>query len=77
MTLLIEADFAVREKGDVDGRQNDNSGYIKTHAAFGLQMNITNRIEIKMGYFLPLWRQFNGRQFVHEGEAKISFNYLI
>lgn len=77
LILLIEADFAIRERGDVNGHRNVNSGYIKTHAAFGIQMNITNRFEIKLGYFLPLWRQFYGRQFVHEGEAKISFNYLI
>lgn len=77
LILLLEGDFAIREKGVIDGRRNDNSGYIKTHAAFGIQMNITNRIEVKFGYFLPLWRQFYGRQFVHEGEAKFSFNYLI
>ena len=77
LILLIESDFAMQAKGSVNSHQNPNSGWIKTHLEGGIQMNITNRIEIKFGYHLPLYRRFFGRQFVHEGEFKFSFNYLI
>ncbi|MCA8911407.1 MAG: hypothetical protein KDB82_06865 [Planctomycetes bacterium] len=77
LILLIESDFAIEERGHVNHNQNENSGYIKTHLELGVQMNITNRVEIKFGYHIPLYRRFYGRQFVHEGEFKFSFNYLI
>ncbi len=76
LILLFEGDFLVREKGEINDRQNDNSGYIKTHLGAGVQMNITNKIELKLGYHMPVYRLFYGRQFVHDGLAKISFNYL-
>lgn len=74
--VLIEGDVEYREKGKLNSVTNPNSGYLKTHLGVGFQINITNKYEVKVGYNLPLYRSFNGRQFVHEGELGVSFGML-
>lgn len=71
--LLAEGDIEYRDKGKLNGQRNPNSGYFKTHLALAFQVNITNLYEIKVGYNLPLYRKFFGRQFVHEGVFAIAF----
>jgi hypothetical protein len=76
LILLFEGDLAARAPGWQDGEQMHDSGYYTVHLGFGVQFNITNRLEFKLGYNLPVYRIYNGTQFVHEGEAVFMFNYL-
>jgi hypothetical protein len=76
MILLIEADAEVTERMYMDKKPMHQSGYYKFHVGLGLQMNITNRVEMKLGYEWPVYQYYFMKTFVHEGEAKISFNYL-
>jgi hypothetical protein len=39
-------------------------------------MNITNRVEMKVGYEIPVYQYYFATTYVHEGEGKLSFNYL-
>ena len=77
LIFLAELDLAVRTKGEIAGVENPNSGYFKTHLALGVQVNITNLVEVKTGYNIPLYRRFNGRQLVHEGAFMLMFSYLL
>ena len=76
MILLIEADAEFTERNWMDRKRQVPSGYYKFHLALGLQMNITNRIEMKLGYEYPIYQYYYSPTFVHEGTGKISFNYL-
>jgi hypothetical protein len=76
LIALVEFDLAGRDKGMLNGVRNPDSGYMATHLGLGFQLNITNRHELKMGYNIPLYRNYNGTQFVHDGEFKITYSYL-
>jgi hypothetical protein len=76
MILLIEGDAEFAERMWVDRKRVVPSGYYKFHLTLGLQMNITNRVEMKLGYSYPVYQYYFAETFVHEGTAKISFNYL-
>jgi len=76
LILLIEMDAEVTERMYMDKKPMHQSGHYKFHLGFGIQMNITNVIEMKLGYEWPFYQYYYMRQYVHEGEAKISFNYL-
>lgn len=76
LIILLEFDVAGRDKGVEMGVRKPNSGYFATHFALGFQLNLTNRHEIKIGYNLPLYRNYNGLQFVHDGELKFTYSYL-
>lgn len=76
LILLFEGDLEVRDKHWMDRRRVVPSGYHKIHLSAGLQFNITNRIEIKTGFELPVYQYYRAPTFVHEGTLKLSFNYL-
>ncbi|MCA8939072.1 MAG: hypothetical protein KDB07_04665 [Planctomycetes bacterium] len=76
LITLVEFDVEYRGKGQINGNVNPNSGYFKTHLGLGLQVNVTNIWEVKLGYNIPLYRRFNGRQFVHDGVLAASVSYL-
>jgi len=77
LIVLVEFDVMGRDKGMLNGVRNPNSGYFTTHASLGFQFNLTNRHEFKAGYNFPLYRNYNGLQFVHEGEFKFTYSYLL
>jgi hypothetical protein len=77
LILLFEADLEFRERMYMDRKRVVPSGYYKVHVSFGVQMNITNRIEMKIGVEVPVYQYYFNPTYVHEGTAKISFNYLI
>ena len=74
--VLVEGDIKYADKGRINGAQNPNSGYLKTHLGLGVQVNPTNHTEIKLGYNIPLYRKFFGRQYVHEGELAFAVSWL-
>lgn len=76
MILLFEADLEFMERMWMDFKRVVPSGGYKVHVSFGIQMNITNRIELKMGYEYPVYTYYYMKTFVHDGEAKFSLNYL-
>ncbi len=76
MIILIEGDAEFAERMYMDRKRVVPSGFYKFHLSLGLQMNITNRIEMKFGYEYPVYQYYFAPTFVHEGTAKISFNYL-
>ncbi|MBV6516657.1 MAG: hypothetical protein HPKKFMNG_02345 [Planctomycetes bacterium] len=77
LILLVEADARFEHRGRMHGDRDDNSGGYFVHLALGMQMNITNRIECKLGLNLPVYRYLFGKQFYHEGEFMLMFSYLI
>lgn len=76
LILLMEGDLEFRDRMWQDRKRVVPSGFYKFHLSFGVQMNITNFIEMKMGYEYPIYQYYFARTFVHDGEGKISFNYL-
>lgn len=76
MILLFECDVEYAYRMYMDYKQVTPSGHFKVHVSFGIQMNITNRVEMKLGYEVPVYQYYFARTFVHEGEGKLSFNYL-
>jgi hypothetical protein len=76
LILLFEGDLEFRERTWVDQERQVPSGFYKVHLSFGIQMNITNFVEIKFGYEYPVYQYYFAPTFVHDGEAKFSFNYL-
>lgn len=76
LILLFEGDAEVAERMWMNRKRVVPSGFYKFHVGGGVQMNITNRIEVKLGYEWPIYQYYFAKTFVHEGEAKISFNYL-
>lgn len=77
MIMLIEADFRAAAQGVMHGDRDENSGGFVFHLAIGFQINITNRVEMKFGINVPVYRFFYGRQFYHDGQAMLMFSYLI
>jgi hypothetical protein len=76
LILLFEADLEVAERMWMDRKRVVPSGFYKFHVSFGVQMNITNRVEMKIGYEIPVYQYYFATTYVHEGEGKLSFNYL-
>lgn len=76
MILLFEGDVEFVERMWFHRKRVVPSGYYKFHIGFGIQMNITNYVEVKLGYEYPIYQYYFAPTYVHEGEAKISFNYL-
>lgn len=76
LILLVEGDLEFRERNWMDHKRDAPSGYYKVHLSFGVQMNITNYVEVKFGYEYPVYQYYFAPTFVHDGEAKFSFNYL-
>jgi len=77
MIMLVEADFKAQAQDMFAGDRDENSGGMFVHLAIGLQMNITNRVEVKFGLNIPIYKYVYGRQFYHEGEFMLMFSYLI
>ena len=76
LILLFEADAEIAGRNWLDRKRVVPSGHYKFHIGGGIQMNITNRIEIKFGYEWPFYQYYFAPTFVHEGQGKFSFNYL-
>ncbi|MBX3472766.1 MAG: hypothetical protein KF754_00075 [Planctomycetes bacterium] len=76
LILLIEADLEMSDRRWLGRRKPGERDSYKVHASFGVQMNITNYVEIKFGYEYPVYQFYFYRTFSHDGEAKFSFNYL-
>lgn len=77
LILLLEADLEFAGNRFEEGKPVKDTGYYKLHMSFGIQVNITNRVEMKLGYEMPVYQYYFGTVFVHEGTAKLSFNYLV
>jgi hypothetical protein len=76
LIILLEGDLAAQAKGTLNGVVDSNSGFAAAHLALGIQYNITNLYQCRVGYNLPVWRRYNGTQFVHDGEFKFTFSWL-
>lgn len=76
LILLVEADLEMSDDRWRGERKPDRLDLYKAHVSFGVQMNITNFVEIKFGYEYPVYQFYFQSTFSHDGEAKFSFNYL-
>ena len=77
MIMLIEGDFKAATQGMLNGDRDENSGGFVFHLALGFQINITNRVEMKFGVNVPVYRNLYGRQFYHDLVGMLMFSYLI
>lgn len=77
MIMLVEADFKAAAQGVLNGDRDENSGGFVFHLALGFQINVTNRVEVKWGINLPVYRFVYGRQFYHDIQGMLMFSYLI
>lgn len=76
LILLVEADLEMSDRRWLGRRKPGEFDFYKAHVSFGVQMNITNFVEIKFGYEYPVYQFYFYSTFSHDGEAKFSFNYL-
>ncbi|MDC1141632.1 hypothetical protein OAU50_00950 [Planctomycetota bacterium] len=76
LILLFELDAEFAGNRWANRKEITGTAFRKFHVGGGVQMNVTNRVEIKMGYEWPFYQYYEARTFVHEGTAKFSFNYL-
>jgi hypothetical protein len=76
LILLTEADLEMSDRRWLGRDKPGERDSYSIHLSFGVQMNITNFVEIKFGYEYPVYRYYFERSFTHDGEAKFSFNYL-
>ncbi|MBE7490630.1 MAG: hypothetical protein HS108_02540 [Planctomycetes bacterium] len=76
LILLFEADLEFADERMLGAARPDRLDYYKIHVSGGVQMNITNFVEIKFGYEYPVYQYYFRTTFTHDGEAKFSFNYL-
>jgi hypothetical protein len=77
MIMLVELDFKASAKGILNGDRDQNSGGSVLHVALGFQINITNRVEMKWGINVPVYKFLFGTQFYHDFSAMLMFSYLI
>ncbi len=77
MIMLIEADFKASARGMFNGDRNLNSGGSALHLAIGFQINVTNRVEVKWGINVPVYKFLFGTQFYHDLAGMLMFSYLI